>query len=122
MDEDFKGIGPELFREGYESLSWPIAAMLHRVAYGKGKTRHQDHEGQLFMDQDICRAFSHAGRIDQIRKKAKESLKFRNRRKAMNEILDVMAYAAAEWLVLYEEEGRASFLRMRRGSNDESVK
>lgn len=74
-----------------------------RVSIGKGAERHAD--GQPFEQQDICtelRLFGLSPAIYQIRKKAKELLRFNRRTKQIEELQDIIVYAAAAIIVCKE--------------------
>ena len=78
-----------------------------RAAYGKGKERHA--RSLPFEQQYICkgmRVFGAGGGLFQIGKKAEECMVL-SKPAAMNELLDIMVYAAAAYIILEEENSKS---------------
>lgn len=91
--------------QGYNELQDIFQLALRRAAIGKGKIRHAE-EGQLFEQQQICndlRGTDKSAAVFQIRKKAREVLRIPKKIDKINELLDIMVYAAAAVIVLEEE-------------------
>lgn len=108
-------------RDGYTSLRKVLKQAELRASEGKGKERHAV-KGVSFEHQPICaeaREMGIAPNVYQIRKKALEANRFTKlyyekghrstpgagdlRKAALNELLDIIVYAAATVLVLEEE-------------------
>lgn len=93
--------------EGYESLNDVLTAALDRASHGKGKERHGS--GKPFLEQPILKIASMTGpggHAYQIMKKAQEALRMESDA-AQRELLDIIVYAAAWWLLLEKDEFRA---------------
>ena len=88
----------------YKSLEDTLKLALLRSSEGKGKERHAD--DLPFEQQDICQELrifnSISPALFQIRKKAKETRKL-STGNAANELLDIIVYAAAAYIILTEE-------------------
>ena len=72
-----------------------------RASIGKGRERHSD--GEPFTDQYICRApkiFGLGSLLYQIGKKNEEIMRLDNVEGQINELLDIIVYAAAGVILL----------------------
>lgn len=90
---------------GYNELQDTFQLALKRAAVGKGAIRHAE-PNQAFEQQQICddlRGTDKSAAVFQIRKKAREMLRLSKKVDKINELLDVMVYAAAAVIVLEEE-------------------
>lgn len=84
----------------YQSLIDVLNQAYRRAAQGKGKDRHATNES--FSDQSIVtegKYFYIVGNLQQIRKKAVESLRL-DPTMARNELLDIIVYAAASIIII----------------------
>jgi hypothetical protein len=111
--------------DGYLSLSIILNRALERAAVGKGAKRHADYHNQPFEQQDICqitREEGHGGVRFQLRKKVKEISRLPRKQDQINELLDVIVYAAADILVLQEELEREFKRREAGRSRDQDTK
>lgn len=96
--EDF-----EIEQRNYLALQQVLDAAYERASRGKGRERHAT--DNKFEDQPICTELRQLGispAIFQIRKKALESTRMDPTR-AINELLDVIVYAAASVIILSED-------------------
>ncbi len=87
----------------YRSLEQVLHLAFLRASKGKGKERHGTEES--FLHQDICqeqRIFGINPSLFQIRKKTKEVLRLETQEQKINELLDVIVYAAASVIILKE--------------------
>jgi len=76
-----------------------------RASIGKGRERHSD--GEPFTDQYICRApkiFGLGSLLYQIGKKNEEIMRLDNVEGKINELLDIIVYAAAGVILLKSME------------------
>ena len=90
---------------GYNELQDTFQLALKRAAVGKGAIRHAE-PNQYFENQQICddlRGTDKSAAVFQIRKKSREMLRLSKKVDKINELLDVMVYAAAAVIVLEEE-------------------
>jgi hypothetical protein len=88
----------------YESLVYVLRTAIKRVADGKGHERHGTN--QPFEKQFLCNEMRHElhsikPALYQIRKKSKEVLRM-HPESAQKELLDIIIYAAATYIVLGE--------------------
>lgn len=84
----------------YQSLMAILDQAYRRASQGKGKDRHATNEP--FIEQSIVtegKYFYIVGNLQQIRKKAVESLRL-DPTMARNELLDIIVYAAASIIII----------------------
>lgn len=86
---------------GYSLIVGVCLSALERVAKGKGRKRHADHDNQPLEEQDIF-MYSHGFRRDQIQKKIKEVPRLR-KKDQLGELLDIIIYASVEYTKVLEE-------------------
>ena len=91
-------------RDNYTELERVLTEAKLRASVGKGAIRHGS--DVPFERQEMClelKTFGITPAVVQIRKKAKECLRLRGEHQ-INELLDVIVYAASAVIVLQEEE------------------
>jgi len=91
----------------YESLVKVLTRAYDRAAVGKGRDHHS--LGELFEKQWICRGarlFGLGGLQFQIGKKNEQVIKLKTNAEKINELLDIINYAAAGVIVLDEDENQ----------------
>lgn len=100
---EFTKTMPRYIHDRYGSL-WGVFRLAYlRASKGKGHERHD--KGEDFTQQWILRglrAFGIGGALFQIGKKAEELVRFEDRQMRINELLDIVNYAAAA--AIYEIE------------------
>jgi hypothetical protein len=91
-------------RKNYEELNKVLSLAYWRASIGKGRERHG--EGRPFTEQYICkgaRRYGIGALQYQIGKKCEEVSKLPDTQAKINELLDIIVYAAAAVIVLKEE-------------------